>query len=87
MFSDLNRYLMAAVAEGGPTVLFSTPNENSRRAYRRLAWSWLGPITHRFAPVAPIPWRTVAGAAAQDATAYTGGGGAVATGWDETSWR
>jgi len=87
LFSDLNRELMTMVEAAGPTVLFSTPNENSRRAYRRLGWTWLGPISHRYALVAPLPSRGVIRAEARKAPPFTGTHGTVATGWDESSWR
>lgn len=87
LFGNLNAELMATVSASGPTVLFSTPNESSRRSYRRLGWSWLGPIAHRYAPVVPMPSRRVARAGAWEAPAFPGTSEGVATSWDERSWR
>jgi GNAT superfamily N-acetyltransferase len=57
VFSLLNRHLMERVAAAGPTVLFSTPNANSRGGYAKLGWSWLSPIPHVWRPVRPRRWR------------------------------
>lgn len=86
LFSELNSELMARLAEEGPTILFSTPNENSRRAYLRLGWSWLGPILHQYSLVTLAPWRAVAPADAVVTPAFPEGA-AVATRWGEPAWR
>jgi hypothetical protein len=57
VFSLLNRQLMARAADAGPTVLFSTPNSNSRGGYAKLGWSWLPPVPHVWRPVGPRRWR------------------------------
>jgi predicted N-acetyltransferase YhbS len=53
VFSRVNRHLMEAVAERGPTLIFSTPNERSRGGYAKLGWHWLTPVPHVWRTVVP----------------------------------
>lgn len=53
-FSMLNRYLMQRTAESGKwSLLFSTPNMQSRDGYRKLGWRHLTPILHYYVPIFP----------------------------------
>jgi hypothetical protein len=58
VFSLLNRHLMERTADAGPTMLFSTPNANSRGGYAKLGWSWLTPVPHVWRAVLPQRWRS-----------------------------
>jgi hypothetical protein len=92
LFSTLNEELMRRVAAEEPECLgfFSTPNLESRRAYRRLGWEWLPPIAHRYLPV--LPARSAGRAVEAEPAALvppppTSPAGRVATAWDAPSWR
>jgi hypothetical protein len=53
----LNRHVMERAADAGPTVLFATPNAESRGGHAKLGWSWLTPVPHVWRPVRPRRWR------------------------------
>jgi GNAT superfamily N-acetyltransferase len=91
VFSLLNRHLMERAVDAGPTMLFSTPNANSRGGYAKLGWSWLTPVPHVWRPVRPRRWRAPL-LEAEDAIARYRGGpppSRVATDWSPAAltWR
>jgi GNAT superfamily N-acetyltransferase len=91
VFSLLNRHIMERATDAGPTMLFSTPNANSRGGYAKLGWSWLSPVPHVWRPVRPRRWR-VSLLESEDAIARYQGGpppGRIATDWSPAAltWR
>lgn len=58
VFSVLVRTALRSIPESGASLVFNTPNMNSRDGYRRLGWTLMEPIAHVARIVSPLGARS-----------------------------
>jgi hypothetical protein len=87
LFSLLNEALTTDLTASGCPFIWSTSNLRSRNAYRRLGWTWLDPIPHRWSLLAPGLRRHGTPKEVDVTTIAPVPSGGVHTPWSDRSWQ